>query len=145
MTTDSSPDDATEFGDYSDSTSTFGDRLVLARDAMGFGQAQLARRMGVKVQTLRNWEEDRSEPRANRLQMLAGMLNVSIIWLMTGRGTAPSDRRAEAGARQSPLLDELRGLRHEHLRLVERLARLEKRLIASLGAHAVAGKDGSEP
>jgi HTH-type transcriptional regulator, cell division transcriptional repressor len=131
MTTDST-DDAIEFDDYSDTTSTFGDRLVLAREAMGLGQGQLARRMGVKLQTLRNWEEDRAEPRANRLQMLAGMLNVSMGWLMSGRGTAPSDGPPVHDSGVAPLLDDLRALRHEQLRLVERMARIEKRIVAAV-------------
>ena len=82
--------------DYSDETSTFGDRLVLARETVGMDQAQLARRLGVRLQTLRNWEEDRAEPHANKLQMLAGMLNVSMVWLMSGTGAAPAP--ADAGA-----------------------------------------------
>jgi hypothetical protein len=32
--------------DYTDETSTFGDRLVLAREAAGLGQGELATRMG---------------------------------------------------------------------------------------------------
>ena len=54
-------------------TATFGDRLAGARDAAGMTQAQLARRIGVKKATLVGWEEDLSEPRANRLSMLAGV------------------------------------------------------------------------
>ena len=58
--------------------------IVLAAGALFLVEAQLARRLGVKLATVRNWEDDRSEPRANRLQMLSGLLNVSFIWLMTG-------------------------------------------------------------
>jgi transcriptional regulator with XRE-family HTH domain len=144
MTTDIADDDAIDFDDYSDSTSTFGDRLEFAREVMGLGQGQLARRMGVKLQTLRNWEEDRSEPRANRLQMLAGMLNVSMVWLMSGRGTAPAPGPGPREAGVAPLVDELRALRHDHLRLAERMARIEKRLVAALGAGARAGSAADE-
>lgn len=144
MTIDSGDDDATGFDDYSDSTSTFGDRLVLAREAMGLRQGQLARRMGVKLTTLRNWEEDRAEPRANRLQMLAGMLNVSMVWLMSGRGTPPPETSANQGSGVAPLLDDLRTLRHEHLRLIERMARVEKRLVAALGTVPAEKVDAEE-
>jgi transcriptional regulator with XRE-family HTH domain len=121
--------------DYSDETSTFGDRLVAAREAMGVSQGQLAHRMGIKAQTLRNWEEDRSEPRANRLQMLAGMLNVSMIWLMSGQGSAPRAATAPGAADgvAEACLADLRSVRAEQARLAERLARLEKRLRAVLG------------
>ena len=120
--------------DYSDETSTFGDRLVLAREAVGMDQAQLGRRMGVKLQTLRNWEEDRAEPRANRLQMLAGMLNVSMVWLMSGAGKAPAQSNPEAAESVvRSCLAELSELRSAQSVLVERMARLENRLRAAAG------------
>ena len=71
---------------YSDDAATFGDRLAAAREALGLSQAQLASRSGVRLSTIQNWEGDRSEPRANKLQMIAGILNVSMIWLLTGQG-----------------------------------------------------------
>lgn len=116
--------------DYSDAAATFGDRLALAREATGLGQAELARRMGIKLLTLRNWEEDRAEPRANRLQMLAGMLNVSLVWLMAGQGAAPALPAAEAARDGADLLAELRSLRADQMQIAERMARLEKRLLA---------------
>jgi transcriptional regulator with XRE-family HTH domain len=115
--------------DYTDETATFGDRLALAREAIGLDQAQLAQRMGIKRQTLQDWEEDRAEPRANRLQLLAGMLNVSMVWLMTGQGSAPRSGRP-AGV--EACLFDLRDLRAEQTRLLERLERIETRLRAAL-------------
>ena len=97
---------------------------------MALDQAQLAYRLGVKLQTLRNWENDRSEPRANRLQIAAGLLNVSLIWLMTGQGDPPRIGRPEGSASGDASLAELRQIRTEHARLGERMARLEKRLRA---------------
>ena len=49
-------------------------------------QAKLAKRLGVKVKTVHGWEDDLEGPRANRLQMLAGVLGVSVMWLLTGQG-----------------------------------------------------------
>jgi transcriptional regulator with XRE-family HTH domain len=89
MTFDTQDDADTGTLDYSDAAATFGDRLVLAREAAGMTQAELAKRLGVRPQTLRGWEDDQAEPRANRLQMLAGMLNVSMVWLMSGQGATP--------------------------------------------------------
>jgi len=63
---------------------TLGGRIQMAREARGLTAAQLARRSGVLVKTLNNWESDRSEPRANQLQMLAGVLNVPPLWLLGG-------------------------------------------------------------
>lgn len=122
----------TEFEDYSftEEIATFGDRVVAARDAMGMTQSQLARRLGIQLKTLRNWEEDRSEPRANKLQMLAGMLNVSIIWLMSGQGQGVSEQSFELSNDDQDMISEIREVRALHLRMGERLARLEKKLRA---------------
>ncbi|MEM1344039.1 MAG: helix-turn-helix transcriptional regulator [Pseudomonadota bacterium] len=118
--------------DYSEDAATFGDRLALAREGLGLSQAQLARRLGLRVQTVRNWEGDRSEPRANKLQMLAGFLNVSMVWLMTGEGAGgPSPAAApaeEAPAGLHEALAEIRDLRVLQTQITDRLARLEKRL-----------------
>ncbi len=118
--------------DFSDETSTFGDRLAHAREAVGLDQAQLAHRLGIKAQTLRNWEEDRSEPRANKLQILAGLLNVSMIWLLTGQGDAPQASGGTADLASEACLADLRRLRADQIHLVEKMARLEKRLRAIL-------------
>ena len=58
-------------GWFSDETATFGDRLAGAREAQGLSQEDLARRLGVRLKTIQAWEDDLSEPRANRLQMMA--------------------------------------------------------------------------
>ena len=119
---------------YTDETATFGDRVVAAREAVGLTAEELARRMGIQLRTVEAWEADRIEPRANRLQMMAGILNVSLRWLLTGEGTdgeAPRD-----GARIEPdlaeLLTELRTLRGAIARNAEALGRLEKRLQSAL-------------
>jgi transcriptional regulator with XRE-family HTH domain len=118
--------------DFSDAASTFGDRLTFAREALGLDQAQLAHRMGIKHKTLRHWEEDREEPRANKLQMVAGMLNVSMVWLMTGQGEAPAPAPAEGEGALAGCLAELRQLRVEQARIAERTGLLEKRLREAL-------------
>ena len=63
---------------------SLGDRIVQARERAGLSTAQLARRLGVKTRTLSSWEKNASEPRSNRLMMLAGSLNVSPLWLLNG-------------------------------------------------------------
>lgn len=113
---------------------TFGDRLTGAREAAGLSQSDLSKRLGVKVKTIRGWENDQSEPRANKLNMLAGMLGVSIMWLLTGDGDGlegpedPEDLPDDV----TDLLGELRAMRVEQARAAERLGRLEKRLRLAL-------------
>lgn len=118
--------------DYSEDAATFGDRLALAREQQGMSQGQLARSLGLRLQTVKNWEADRSEPSANRVLMLAGALNVSIVWLMTGEGpgapTGEAHFQEEAPAGLNDALAELRQLRLLQAQTADRLARLEKRL-----------------
>jgi transcriptional regulator with XRE-family HTH domain len=118
--------------DYSEGAATFGDRLALARESQDLTQEQLARRLGLRVQTIQNWEFDRSEPRANRLQMVAGFLNVSMIWLLTGEGGGGPVLRGEGAAAVSAelsgLLGEIREIRLSNIKANDRLAKLEKRL-----------------
>lgn len=117
---------------------TFGDRVAGAREQGGMSQAQLARRLGVKKSTLSAWEEDLSEPRANKLSMMAGLLNVSIMWLLTGEGdgmSGPADAQGEA-ADYADVLKELREIRAEMRTTAERAARLEKRLRQMTEANA---------
>lgn len=117
-------------GWYSEEEATFGDRLAGAREAVGMTQSELARRLGVKIGTLRNWENDLSEPRANKLNMASGVLNVSLRWLLTGEGEG-LDQPEEPGE-QAPevrdILVEIRDIRAQMAQSADRLARLEKKL-----------------
>ncbi len=71
------------------SDDTLGGRLSAARDAAGVTLPDLANRLGVKADSLLNWEADRCEPRPSRLIDLAGILGVSPMWLITGHGYGP--------------------------------------------------------
>ncbi|MCM2561378.1 helix-turn-helix domain-containing protein [Lutimaribacter sp. EGI FJ00015] len=119
---------------YGPEAATFGDRLAAAREAAGMTQKQLAKRLGVKLTTLSGWENDLSEPRANRLSMMAGILNVSIMWLLTGEGNgiaAPEDEEAIPPA-INDLLVEIRDLKAQIGASADRLGRLEKKLRLTL-------------
>jgi transcriptional regulator with XRE-family HTH domain len=110
-----------------------GGRIAQARDSLNLTTAQLARRMGVKTATLAQWEADRSEPRANRLMTLAGVLNVSPAWLLMGRGEAPS---ADSDAAVLHITrNELSNLRDDARSLVERVERALDRLDRALEHH----------
>lgn len=118
-------------------TATFGDRVAAAREQTGISQKELARRLGVRVSTIRHWEEDTREPRANHLSMMAGLLNVSMMWLINGEGVgaeAPDDDNSDADVRQ--ILIALREMRADMIKRAEQMARLEKRLRRVLGDNA---------
>ncbi len=122
-----------EEGDwFAEGAATFGDRLTAAREAAGMDQRTFARRLGVRLKTLESWENDLSEPRANRLQTVAGLLNVSIRWLLTGEGEGLSEPATdvEMAANARDLLADLRQVRTDMGRQAEKLGILEKRLRA---------------
>ena len=113
---------------YAEGQATLGDRITAAREQAGLTQAEVARRLGVRHATLTAWEADGSEPRANRLQMLSGLLGVSLRWLMTGEGDGPAPEQAGLPGDARAALGELRALAAEQARLADRLAQSEKRL-----------------
>lgn len=125
-------------GWYDPEATTFGDRLAGAREQAGMSQAQLAARLGIKTKTLERWENDHAEPRANRLSMLAGLLNVPFRWLLTGEGDGPSEPAESTLSREAAeLLTEIREISCQMRLASERLARVEKELVASLREPAI--------
>ena len=122
---DQEPTDMQDY--FHEDAATFGDRMAAAREAIGLDQSRLAKRLGVRIDTIRNWEDDRAEPRANRVQMLAGVLGVSITWLLSGQGdgiTIGADSESDLAS----ILGEVRAIRIEQTRLAERAGQLEKKL-----------------
>ena len=74
------------FNDNQDTT--LGGRVFQAREAANMTVAQVINRLGVRKATYMAWEADRSEPRANKLVALAGILNISPTYLLSGLGQA---------------------------------------------------------
>jgi len=102
------------------------ERLVEAREAVGLSAAQLARRIGVKSSTLHAWEAGRSGPRPNVLLRLAGMLNVSPTWLLTGTGDSPEPPLPDT--EMAHIRASVKRLRGILIEVAEELARLEERM-----------------
>ncbi len=121
-------DDSTNW--YSGEHATFGDRLTAARQAQALGQAQLAHKLGVRLKTVQAWENDTSEPRANKLQMVAGLLNVSIRWLLTGEGEGVLEPASpdELAKDAETVLRDIQQMRTQMTQLATRMGRAEKRL-----------------
>ena len=118
---------------YGPDKATFGDRLVAAREKSNLSQQDLAKRLGVKNSTIKSWENDNSEPRANRLSMLAGLLNVSITWLISaeGSGVEGPEKTYETPDDLQESLTELMALKVNLLKSVDRINIIEKKLRAS--------------
>ena len=118
---------------YADEQATLGDRIAAGREALGLSSNQLAERIGVTASTLEEWEFDQAAPRANRLQMLAGVLNVSLVWLLSGEPDGlDDDENDDSETEAESILRALRQLRSDQVRLAERTGRLERKLRAIL-------------
>lgn len=72
-------------------TATPGSRIKRTRTQLGLSLQQLADRVGVTRKSLENWENDRSEPRGVKVMKLAGVLQVPMIWLLTGDNPPAQD------------------------------------------------------
>ena len=115
---------------YGPDRATFGDRVAAAREAANMTQKELAKRLGIKLSTLEGWEADTSEPRANRLSMMAGLLNVSMMWLLNGDGEgvdAPEDE-TDMPEGMDEILADIREARETFRKAAGRMGKLEKRL-----------------
>lgn len=115
---------------FNETVATFGDRLEAARMAKGLTVEGLAAKIGVEVSKVEDWENDVDEPRANRIQLLAGLLNVSIVWLISGEGDGTS-RVADTYERPlgvNDALGEISQLKATLSGALDKLERLEKRL-----------------
>ena len=119
---------------YGPETATFGDRLSAAIEKSGMTQKLVAKRLGIKLVTLKSWEHDISEPRANRLSMLAGLLGVSVMWLLHGEGDGVehSDKETQVPQEINDLLFEIRAVQTGLLSSADKLAKLEKQLRSRL-------------
>ena len=118
---------------YGPDKATSGDRLVAAREKSNLSQQDLAERRGVKNSTIKSWENDNSEPRANRLSMLAGLLNVSITRLISaeGSGVEEPEKSYETPDYLQESLKELMALKVNLLKNVDRINIIENKLRAS--------------
>ena len=119
---------------YGPETATFGDRLSAAIEKSGMTQKLVAKRLGIKLVTLKSWEQDISEPRANRLSMLAGLLGVSVMWLLHGEGDGVEhlDKETQVPQEINDLLFEIRAVQTGLLSSADKLAKLEKQLRSRL-------------
>ena len=118
---------------YGPDKATFGDRLVAAREKSNLSQQDLAKRLGVKNSTIKSWENDNSEPRANLFSMLAGFLNVLITRLISaeGSGVEEPEKSYETPDYLQDSLKELMALKVNFLKNVDRINIIENKHRAS--------------
>lgn len=68
---------------------SFGKTLAALREAAGMTQDQLAKQAGLKLDTLRGWEQERSLPRVDDAYRLAKALGVGVDELIRSEDMDP--------------------------------------------------------
>ena len=107
---------------------TLGGRLYASRQNAGMSLNLTARLLGVKSSTLKSWENDRSEPRVNKLVALAGLLGVSPTHFLAEEGNDGVDV-STIGDRRDKLIEmlkeEMSHAREQKKQLNQRLSKID--------------------
>lgn len=116
---------------FSDDIATFGDRLEAARNTKGLTLESFSEKLGVSLDVAEAWEENIKLPRANRLQMISGLLNVSLVWLLNGEdnGTFNVADNYDRPEGVNDTLGEIAQIRQSLQHVLDRLDALEDRLL----------------
>lgn len=97
-----SSDSPTDLGEYlaareqnaaaeiDDSLVDIGRRMAEARVNAGLSQAELGAQLGVLEDTVAGWEDGTLAARSNMLTRAAGVLGVSLSWLVMSHGVGPA-------------------------------------------------------
>ena len=111
--------------------STLGSRIFETRRNAGMSLNMLASLVGVKPATLRAWENDRSEPRLNKLVAMAGIVGVSPTYFIAEEGN-PGEEVKSIRGRNDKLLamlkDELRFINEQQKLQNQRLRKINSLL-----------------
>lgn len=111
---------------------TVGGRISRAREASGLSVKDVAWRLGVRIATINAWERDRSQPGSHSLTKIAGLLQVSLSWIVYGVGIGPSDTEVnETNEEMAAKLSRLRLLHVETGLLLEELKNEVDRIAAA--------------
>lgn len=114
---------------YEDKALTIGERITIAREHAGLLPEDVAQRLAVEARTLGAWEAESTQPRANKLVMLAGILGVTPAWLLHGVDdgvSSPDEENLAPGdkALRTRLAKELREAVEIQERLQKRISRI---------------------
>jgi transcriptional regulator with XRE-family HTH domain len=85
----------------------FPDNLKRSREAAGFTQASFAKRMGVSLRTMQNWEQGHREPGLSELAELARVLGTTADHLLADTPGAPRSRGRPGAPPATPPAEQL--------------------------------------
>jgi transcriptional regulator with XRE-family HTH domain len=106
-----------------------GQRIIEARVALDDSVDVVAERVGVTIETFEGWESGGLTVRANHLNRLAGVLGISLSWLIMGRGAEPMADSSELSRLRTDLaaaLSRLDDVMNELTVIDQRLAQLDE-------------------
>ncbi len=89
---------------------SFADRIRLLIQRVG-SATEIARMCGFSEGVIRSWRDGNSDPSRARCVTLARTLGISLVWLVAGEGTIPSDLRNGPG--EEPSSTETHPSRHK--------------------------------
>ncbi|MDC7250560.1 MAG: S24 family peptidase [Sphaerochaetaceae bacterium] len=65
----------------------FGNRLVEAREKLGFNQSSFSKELGIAAQSLARYEKNKIKPSIEFITLLTNMFMINSNWLLTGKGS----------------------------------------------------------
>lgn len=68
--------------------------IKVAREKRGLSQTELARRLGVRSQTVNQWEHDKKQPSRDNVVLLAMITGSTLDWLLYGKGLKEQEENA---------------------------------------------------
>ena len=107
---------------------TLGGRIFACREKSGLSTEMLSSLLGVRPATLKAWENDRSEPRVNKIVALAGILGVSPTYFLAEegfKGGSVGIPRGRAGKLLQKLKQEMAEIDEEQKQLTRRLHKIK--------------------
>lgn len=97
---------------------TLGERLARLRRTQGLSKTELADQLAISVTAICHWEQDRSRPRAGRLQALSQLFSVSTADLLSGESGEARQNLAELVARTRAEIARAAGTNPSKVRIV---------------------------
>ncbi|MFA5454012.1 MAG: helix-turn-helix transcriptional regulator [Sulfurimonas sp.] len=73
----------------------FGDRLVKAREILGFKQSEFAKEIDLAAQSLARYEKNKVNPSVEFITKLTNMFKINSNWLLTGKGEILQDNESK--------------------------------------------------
>ena len=97
---------------------TLGTRLARLRRMQGLSKTDVADRLGISITAICHWEQDRSRPKAARLQALSQLLGVSTADLLSDDGAPGRQSLADLVARTRDEIARTAGTTPSKVRIV---------------------------